>query len=174
MSKLKLNLAGMPMTGTHVTFKAPCDCSNITCLQIADKDYTLVDALCEPVTSDNMDAWKTGALITVCLDVEEAKAYVQNSGHFAKQSKRFFKSIATDAWNGSAAPYSQEIEVTGATAQNVIEVSLRARATAEQVKAYQALNLQDGGQESGKIVLNAFGTKNTIDVPICIIVRGDL
>ena len=80
----------------------------------------------------------------------------------------------TTTWVGSAAPWTQSISVAGVTATSVVEVFLPTTATAAQVEAFQALNLQDGGQAAGSITLRAFGERNTISVPISVIVRGDM
>lgn len=77
-------------------------------------------------------------------------------------------------WTGSAVPYTQNISVPGATASNVIELSLSPTATKAQTDAYDALKLKDGGQSVGTITLRCWGTKNTIAVPVIAIVRGDL
>jgi len=82
-------------------------------------------------------------------------------------------SIISTSWSGSAAPYTQAIPVTGVEANSIVEVSLRSTATTDQAKAYNALLLHDGGQTSGQITLRCFGTKNTISIPINIIVRRD-
>lgn len=45
--------------------------------------------------------------------------------------------------------------------------------TAVELEALQAANLQDGGQQLGRITLKAFGTVPGMDLPIRVIVRGD-
>ncbi len=89
------------------------------------------------------------------------------------------KSIITTStigvsWVSSTAPYTQRISIHGVTAKSVVEISLPSNATIDQVEAYQALNLQDGGQDIDVITLRAFGEKNTIEIPINIIIRKDL
>ena len=46
--------------------------------------------------------------------------------------------------------------------------------TEDQLEALQEANLQDGGQSAGSITLIAFGDVPVIDLPIRVIVRGDL
>lgn len=91
----------------------------------------------------------------------------------SSKSTKTTGTIATN-WSGTSAPYTQTLSVTGATANNVIEISLPSNASTQQVAAYQALILQDGGQSVGSITLKAFGTKNTVEIPINIVIRGDL
>ena len=83
-------------------------------------------------------------------------------------------SIGT-SWIGSSAPYTQNIPCDSlSSASNVIEISLPPSATAQQVEQFNALVLQDGGQTASTFTLRAFGTKNTVEIPITVIVRKDL
>ena len=83
-------------------------------------------------------------------------------------------SIGT-SWIGSSAPYTQAIPCDSlSSASNVIEISLPPSATAQQVEQFNALMLQDGGQTASTFTLRAFGTKNTAEIPITVIVRKDL
>lgn len=83
-------------------------------------------------------------------------------------------SIGT-SWIGSSAPYTQNIPCDSlSSASNVIEISLPPSATAQQVEQFNALMLQDGGQTASTFTLRAFGTKNTVEIPITVIVRKDL
>lgn len=83
-------------------------------------------------------------------------------------------SIGT-SWIGSSAPYTQTIPCDSlSSASNVIEISLPSSATAQQVEQFNALVLQDGGQTASTFTLRAFGTKNTVEIPITVIVRKDL
>lgn len=74
-------------------------------------------------------------------------------------------------WTGTTAPYTQTINMKGVTATSIIEISLSSEATASQVEAYNALMLQDGGQAANVFVLRAFGTKNTIKIPINVLIK---
>ena len=78
------------------------------------------------------------------------------------------------SWTGSSAPYTQTITNDNIEAGSVIEVSLSSTATAAQADAFNALQLADGGQADGSFTLRAFGTKNTVSIPINILIRRDL
>ncbi len=78
------------------------------------------------------------------------------------------------AWTGGSAPYTQTITADGVTADDVIEISLPTGVSAAQVKAFNALMLQDGGQTDGSFTLRAFGKINSVNIPINIIVRREL
>ena len=56
----------------------------------------------------------------------------------------------------------------------MVEIALPSTATADQVKEFQKLVLQDGGQTNGSITLKAFGTKNSVSIPVNVIIRRDL
>lgn len=91
----------------------------------------------------------------------------------AEKSKSYTTSLGT-TWTGTAAPYTQTITLADVTTSNIIEIKPTSAASDEQRKAYQALQLSDGGQAAGSFTLKAAGTKNTVAIPIQIIVRGDL
>lgn len=75
MANLKLTLPDniAVCDGKQVTFKAPCNCADITNIIIRDVSYELRDSKnCIP-----RDAWVEGALVTVVLDCTNGYAYVQ-------------------------------------------------------------------------------------------------
>lgn len=82
--------------------------------------------------------------------------------------------LSADSWSGDSAPYTYTLSVSGVTATSNQELLPALDITDEQLTALQAANIQDGGQSSGNITLNAFGEKPTIDAPIRVIVRGDM
>lgn len=88
------------------------------------------------------------------------------------------KSIRANAvidtgWVGEAVPYKMTIAIAGVKDDSIVEISLPSSANEEQVRAFNELGLQDGGQTKGAITLRCFGIKNTIDIPINIVVRRD-
>lgn len=78
------------------------------------------------------------------------------------------------SWAGAEAPYSYTLPVTGVTANTAVEVLPPLNPTVEQLEALQGANMQDGGQSAGGITIKAYGEKPAIDLPIRVIVRGDL
>lgn len=75
--KIKVNIAGAAFTGKIVTFKAPCDCTEATGLVIGEDTYDVVDALGNCITGSYL-AWSGGAVVSVALDVDSKKAFLQN------------------------------------------------------------------------------------------------
>ena len=90
------------------------------------------------------------------------------------KAKILDRTISTK-WAGSSAPYTQNITVlgNGVTDTSVIDIVLASTATAEEVAAFGKLNLQGGEQDARTITIRAFGTKNTVSIPIKVIVRGE-
>lgn len=81
MANIKLTLPGEPFTKQIVTFTAPCDCASVTNgLVINGQTYTVCDAMGNCVTGKG-GAWCEGAQISVVLDCEKKKAYVQNAAN---------------------------------------------------------------------------------------------
>ena len=57
-----------------LTFTAPCSCSSVTTITVGGIEYTLVDLLNLRPTG----AWVEGAVVSVVLDCDSKKAYVQS------------------------------------------------------------------------------------------------
>ncbi len=95
MANIKLNLAAAPFTGQLVTFCAPCSCADVTeGLVINGETYTVCDAMGVCVTGIG-GAWCEGATITVALDVENKKAYLQNGASVSNANKGVAGGLAT-------------------------------------------------------------------------------
>lgn len=76
--------------------------------------------------------------------------------------------LQTDAWDGD----TYTVEISGITSSSMISILPALGITREQLTALQRASLQDGGQESGKAHLIAFGTIPEIDIPIRVVVDG--
>lgn len=119
----------------------------------------------------------SGTTITVDSEMSDSSTNpVQNK--IAKAYMDSFKATVRTAnigttWVGDSAPYTQTLNVLGVTADSIVDIFLSSDATATQATAYGKLNLQDGGQANKSITLKAFGTKNTVTIPIKIIIRGE-
>lgn len=132
---------------------------------------TLVPAIPTGVT--NADQNMRGYRITeVGTPVNEADAVNKKYVDDLAKSTRTTATIGT-SWSGSAAPYTQTIAIAGVDADSIVEIALRPTATVAQAAAFSALQLQDGGQASGTITLRCFGTKNTVSIPINVVIRRD-
>ena len=69
---------------------------------------------------------------------------------------------------------SYTLAVAGVRIDSAVEILPGSAITEDQLEALQGANIQDGGQTAGSITLKAFGDVPTIDIPIRVIVRGDL
>lgn len=161
----------------------------------SDPDITTGDIINDHVLQNDMllyrvplDGLTVGALVPLFTVLDTAIANmakpdavptegstnpVQSGGVYtALKSKRTTATIGT-TWTGTSAPYTQTISISGVKADSIVEISLPSTATASQVQQFQDLNLQDGGQAAGSITLRAFGTKNTVAIPVNVIVRSD-
>ena len=121
-------------------------------------------------------AWAAGKIVTGIADIDAKVLTVEPSNPVgsATKSKTYTATLTASGWSGSATPYSQTISVESVTTTSANELLPAADITAEQLDALQATNLQDGGQVAGSLTLLAYGDKPTIDLPVRIIVRGDL
>lgn len=84
-NSLKLNidkLDGNPM----ITFKAPCNCEDIDTILFSDESYGLYDTSCTPISSEG-NVFVKDALVTIVLDTEKKRAYLQNGNITSKADK---------------------------------------------------------------------------------------
>ena len=84
------------------------------------------------------------------------------------------KTLLATSWTGSEAPYSYTLSVSGVTATSVQEIFPTTDITSAQLSALQNANIQDGGQTTDSITLKAWVTKPLIDLPISVMLRGDM
>ena len=86
MANIRIDLNGALTDGMTVTFKAPCNCSEITGLKIyyvkdgdlVGESFTMKDALVNNLANtDNLFA--AGAYVTAVLDTVNKRAYLQNA-----------------------------------------------------------------------------------------------
>ena len=103
-----------------------------------------------------------------------AQAAINNiSSTMADKSTVVNKTLLVSNWSGTSVPYRYELAVDGVTKTSNQEIMPADGITDEQMYHLQGANLQDGGQDTNKIVLEAFGVKPSIDIPIKIIMRKD-
>lgn len=66
-------------SGKQITFKAPCNSQAVSAISVCGVDYSIVNASGEAVCGCSENAWVEGAMVSVVLDTDTNKAYVQNS-----------------------------------------------------------------------------------------------
>ena len=84
------------------------------------------------------------------------------------------KILLASSWAGVTAPFTYALNVPGVTASSVQELSSSIAITQAQLDALQKANIQDAGQSIDTINLKAWGIKPTIDIPINVLLRGDI
>ena len=76
-------------------------------------------------------------------------------------------------WAGTEAPYTYTAAVAGVTTTSTQDWANGTSITAEQLAAWQAANIVDGGQGVGSVIFKAFGAKPEVDIPLRCILRRD-
>lgn len=90
-----------------------------------------------------------------------------------KAEYKLFTSTISTTWAGSEAPFTQQKTLSAiVTGNEVVRVSCPSSATVDQLEAYDALRLKDGGQTVGSFTLKAIGEKNLIEIPVIIAIVG--
>lgn len=112
-------------------------------------------------------------------EVNESVTYLQTqitnlSNGKSNKSTIVDTAIQASSWVGNSPPYTNDIQVNGVVENTIVEVHLPSTANSDQVKVWNNANIMDGGQETGKITLKAWGIKPSLNIPIKIIVRGDV
>lgn len=85
------------------------------------------------------------------------------------------KTLTASGWSGSSAPYSQTISVgTQYTDPTVFEICPDPSNTDAQNLAF--LNMSGAGctLSSGNLTIKIYGKKPSIDIPVLIMVRGEI
>ena len=152
MAVIKLEIDYPIQDGSTITFKAPCDCTEVTGIKVyypnitesevttVNKTFAFKDCHLNTVSSlENL--FTSGAYLKAILDVTNGYAFVQNSdtnGYLESKivslderiTDKILKtnvSVATSAWVSSTVheyyPYQATINITGATSNMVPEVN---------------------------------------------------
>lgn len=83
--------------------------------------------------------------------------------------------LNSGSWSGSSAPYTYTINNSSITdANEAVEIAPNNSASTDQLLAYMNSGLCGGTISAGKIVLKAFGKKPSINIPIVMIIRGEI
>ncbi len=102
-------------------------------------------------------------------DAQKAQACT-NAGAAKKSKAPVSVTLAAANWSSSLYTISN----SDITADCAVEILPALSITAEQLTALQAANVQENSQSAGQIVIKAFGSTPAVDIPVRMIVRGDL
>jgi len=104
-------------------------------------------------------------LVEAINEVNESKA--------DKSTKTDVILLASD-WTGDTAPYTYTLPVNGVTESSAVEILPQSSLTNAQVDAMINAIIANGIQSNDCITLYAYGDKPNVDLPITIIIRGDM
>lgn len=80
-----------------------------------------------------------------------------------------YGTLSAASWAGTAAPYTQSVQVTGLSASQNGEIALSPSATAAQKKAAQKAALSVAAQAANSLTISAELAKPDVDIPFVII-----
>lgn len=124
------------------------------------------------------NAFLLDSIVYIILDIANSKMYIRqdNAAQIgsATTSTLVYTTLTAAGWAGTSATYTQTLSIAAVTATSVNEYFPTKGDTDGQREAFKDADLDDGGQVVGSMTLKAHGDKPTIDIPITVIVRGDL
>ena len=97
------------------------------------------------------------------------------SGNVSKLNNKVKSvTLATGSWSGTAAPYKYIISDSNIIGSNtIVQLSLPSSMEAAQRIAYRKAQIESGDVSAGKLILYAFGSKPSENIPITLSIGGD-
>lgn len=190
MANLRVDLNYPIQDGMTVTFKAACDCTAIegliiyypaaseSALSTASKTFVFKDAHGNVLTGLG-NLFSKDSYVKVTLDTVNNFAYIQNAdtnsyleGNFSKVSHKKNVTLLASSWSNKRYTLADEF----ITSTNIIELLPRENngITYDQLMELGNAMIIGGTQSTGSLELVAMGTTPSNDIPITIIIRGDL
>jgi hypothetical protein len=80
--------------------------------------------------------------------------------------------LTVAGWQGTAAPYTQVVSVTGVTVSNNVLFDFASDITASELDVGMSAMLRATGQAAGQMTIKAFGDKPTVELPVQFIILG--
>lgn len=139
---------------------------------------TILDLTSDTVTPETLTLGATahnaaGEQITGTYEAPVTSVNGQ-TGAVEIKSTTVTATLLASSWDTSGDHPKYTLSVSGVTADSNQDVLPPVNPTDDVLGALQAANLQDGGQASGVIYIIAYGDTPTIDLPIRVILRGDI
>ena len=99
-----------------------------------------------------------------------------NANNIAKLNSKIQNvTLSSSSWSGSEAPFSYTVSNSNVTSTSkVVEIMPANGATNEQLQAYLSAGLCGGATGTGTITIKAFGKKPEVNIPITVVVRGEI
>lgn len=183
MAVVRLELSGKPIDGQQITFKAPCNASEVTAIRgyyVSNEErvsmqFTMKDANNNDIGDIN-NLFKKDALVQVVLNVTDKVAHFVNAdtnGYINHRLKVREVTLSSSGWSSSA-PYTQTISVSDISVNDRPEICVGTPSTFS-ADAYKALNKAFGMIDravsgDGTITFYCYSKLPTVDIPI--IVKG--
>ena len=83
--------------------------------------------------------------------------------------------LSASSWSGSEVPFTYTVSNSNVTSTSkVVEIMPANEATNEQLQAYLSAGMCGGATGTNTITIKAFGEKPGINIPITILVRGEI
>lgn len=80
--------------------------------------------------------------------------------------------LYASSWSGSVSPYTQEISVSGLSAEQNGLIFISHSATVEQRDSGREALLSVVGQSAGKLTISADGALPSVDIPVTVLLLG--
>ena len=81
--------------------------------------------------------------------------------------------MVTGSWSGAAAPYKYTISDSNIIGSNtIVQLSIPSSMTSAQRIAYRKAQIESGDVSAGKLILYAYGTKPSENIPIVLSIGG--
>ena len=81
--------------------------------------------------------------------------------------------LTTGSWSGGSTPYKYTITDSNIIGNNtIVQLSLPSSMTTSQRTAYRKAQIESGDVTAGKIILYAYGTKPSENIPIVLSIGG--
>lgn len=99
-----------------------------------------------------------------------------NTNNIAKLNSKIQPvTLSASSWSGSEVPFTYTVSNSNVTSTSkVVEIMPANGATNEQLQAYLSAGMCGGATGTGTITIKAFGEKPSINIPITILVRGEI
>ena len=96
------------------------------------------------------------------------------SGNVSKLNNKVKSvTLSTGTWTGTTAPYKYTISDSNIIGSNtIVQLSLPSSMTANQRSAYRKAQIESGDVSTGKLILYAYGTKPSENIPIVLSIGG--
>jgi hypothetical protein len=111
---------------------------------------------------------------TIAIDVISRSKYKQYDIYKAGISTLHHVNLLASGWQGSTPPFSYNINLVGITSTSLQQILPETNMTDEQENTLIDLDLREGVQSNNVFSILTYGEKPAIDIPIRVIIRGDL